>query len=71
MKKKALKRWLRQSGHLTQWHDEFKKFIADRERSFASISHDLRTPLTRARLRVEGIEDETSKENLIGDLEIS
>jgi signal transduction histidine kinase len=46
-----------------------KKFIADRERSFASISHDLRTPLTRARLRVEGIEDEEIKENLIEDLE--
>ena len=46
-----------------------KKFIADRERSFAAISHDLRTPLTRARLRVEGIEDESIKEDLIEDLE--
>lgn len=46
-----------------------KKFIADRERSFAAISHDLRTPLTRARLRVEGIEDEEIKEDLIEDLE--
>ena len=30
-----------------------QKFVADRERSFAAISHDLKTPLTRASLRVE------------------
>ena len=46
-----------------------QKFIADRERSFAAISHDLKTPLTRARLRVEGIEDGIIKEDLIGDLD--
>ena len=46
-----------------------QKFISDRERSFAAISHDLKTPLTRARLRVEEIDDNPIKENLIGDLE--
>ena len=46
-----------------------QKFVADRERSFAAISHDLKTPLTRARLRVEGIEDTSIKEDLIGDLD--
>ena len=46
-----------------------QKFIADRERSFASISHDLKTPLTRARLRIEGIEDESIKADLTGDLD--
>ena len=46
-----------------------QKFIADRERSFAAISHDLKTPLTRARLRVESIEDGSIKEDLIGDLD--
>jgi signal transduction histidine kinase len=46
-----------------------QKFIADRERSFAAISHDLKTPLTRARLRVEGIEDGPIKKDLIGDLD--
>jgi len=46
-----------------------QKFIADRERSFAAISHDLKTPLTRARLRVEEIEEGSVKENLIGDLD--
>ena len=46
-----------------------QKFISDRERSFAAISHDLKTPLTRARLRVEELNDNSVKENLIGDLE--
>ncbi len=46
-----------------------QNFITDRERSFAAISHDLKTPLTRARLRVESIKDDTIKEGLIGDLD--
>ena len=46
-----------------------QKFISDRERSFTAISHDLKTPLTRARLRVEELNDNSVKENLIGDLE--
>ena len=44
------------------------KFIADRERLFASISHDLKTPLTRARLRAEMLPPEQG-EPLIRDLE--
>ncbi|MBT7329403.1 MAG: hypothetical protein HN804_00020, partial [Oceanospirillaceae bacterium] len=36
---------------------------------FAAISHDLKTPLTRARLRAEMISDTDQKEALIGDLE--
>ena len=46
-----------------------QKFIAERERSFAAISHDLKTPLTRARLRVEQFDDSPVKEDLIGDLD--
>lgn len=46
-----------------------RKFIADRERLFASISHDLKTPLTRARLRAEMLEDESEREPIIKDLE--
>ena len=46
-----------------------KKFINEREHLFSSISHDLKTPLTRARLRTEMLEDLKVKEDLIGDLE--
>lgn len=46
-----------------------EKFISDRERLFASISHDFKTPLTRARLRAELITDDPLRAKLIGDLE--
>jgi signal transduction histidine kinase len=46
-----------------------QKFISEREQSYAAISHDLKTPLTRARLRVEEMDESEMKENLIGDLE--
>ena len=46
-----------------------QKFTGDRERLFAAISHDLKTPLTRARLRAEMISDVDQKQALIGDLE--
>ncbi len=46
-----------------------QKFINERERLFSSISHDLKTPLTRARLRAEMLEDLTVRDALIGDLE--
>tara|TARA_B110000908_G_scaffold109869_1_gene128819 strand:+ start:2248 stop:3696 length:1449 start_codon:yes stop_codon:yes gene_type:complete len=46
-----------------------QKFTGDRERLFAAISHDLKTPLTRARLRAEMISDTDQKQALIGDLE--
>lgn len=52
-----------------QMAQRIEKFISDRERLFASISHDLKTPLTRARLRAELIDDEALKNSLIGDLE--
>ena len=45
------------------------QFIADRERLFASISHDLKTPLTRARLRVEMLSEPGPKEDLVRDLD--
>jgi signal transduction histidine kinase len=39
--------------------------MLDRLRLFASVSHDLRTPITTLRLKAEFIEDETVKEDLI------
>ena len=40
----------------------------ERTQILAAISHDLQTPLTRLRLRLEQVEDETLRERLIGDL---
>lgn len=35
-----------------------RRYLDDRERLFSSISHDLKTPITRLRIRAELIEDE-------------
>jgi len=43
--------------------------IEERTRLFASISHDLRSPLTRLRLRAQMLPDEVSRERLSRDLD--
>jgi signal transduction histidine kinase len=43
--------------------------IDDRTKMLAAISHDLRTPITRMRLRSEFIEDEVQRRRMTGDLD--
>ena len=43
--------------------------IDDRTKMLAAISHDLRTPITRMRLRSEFIEDEVHRSRMLGDLD--
>ena len=69
MEEKGSKEMVATIGAFNSMARRIQKFIAERERSFAAISHDLKTPLTRARLRVEQIEDSPVKEDLIGDLD--
>jgi two-component system osmolarity sensor histidine kinase EnvZ len=45
------------------------RFVADRTVMLAAISHDLRTPLTRMRLRAELIEDQTQQRNFFRDVD--
>lgn len=44
------------------------KHIQERTRILAAITHDLQTPLTRLRLRLEKVPDDTLREKLIADL---
>jgi len=48
--------------------DRIRRFVNERMQMIAAISHDLRTPLTRLRLRVESIDDETLKEKTLRDI---
>ncbi|TAK83289.1 MAG: HAMP domain-containing protein [Betaproteobacteria bacterium] len=45
------------------------RFIADRTRIFAAMSHDLKTPLTRIRLRTELLEDEALRAKFAKDVD--
>ena len=42
--------------------------LRERTRILAAISHDLQTPLTRLRLRLEQVEDEALRDRLVADL---
>jgi len=46
-----------------------KRFIQDRTQMLAAISHDLRTPITRLRLRAEFVEDEQQRRKMLMDLD--
>ncbi len=46
-----------------------RRYIDDRERLFSSISHDLKTPITRLRLRVELLDNESQIAKFNKDLD--
>ncbi|MCY3311615.1 HAMP domain-containing protein, partial [Acinetobacter baumannii] len=45
-----------------------RQYIFQRTQMLAAITHDLQTPLTRMRLRLEKVADADLQERLIGDL---
>ncbi len=45
-----------------------RQYISQRTQMLAAITHDLQTPLTRLRLRLEKVQDTELRERLIGDL---
>ncbi|MFG1284220.1 ATP-binding protein [Xanthobacter autotrophicus] len=44
------------------------RFVDDRTRMFAALSHDLRTPLTSLRLRAEFVADDDLREKMLGTI---
>ncbi len=47
---------------------QIKDFVQERTHLLAAITHDLQTPLTRLRLRLEKVQDEELRARLIGDM---
>jgi signal transduction histidine kinase len=54
---------------LNRMRKRITELIDDRTRMLAAISHDLRTPITRMRLRSEFIEDEIQRSRMLADLD--
>ncbi len=48
---------------------QIQRFVDDRTTMLAAISHDLRTPMTRVRLRGEFVEDEEQRARLFRDVD--
>jgi signal transduction histidine kinase len=49
--------------------ERLRRFVEDRTQMLAAISHDLRTPITRLRLRADLVEDEEIQRKVISDLD--
>jgi signal transduction histidine kinase len=54
---------------LNRMRERITALIDDRTKMLAAISHDLRTPITRMRLRAEFIEDEVHRHRMMSDLD--
>ncbi|MEN8218327.1 MAG: ATP-binding protein [Pseudomonadota bacterium] len=52
-----------------QMNQRLQRFVQDRTRLLAAISHDLRTPITILRLRAEFIEDTESRRKILATLD--
>lgn len=46
-----------------------RRFVEDRTLMLAAISHDLRTPITRMKLRAEFVEDDIERSKMLADLD--
>lgn len=54
---------------LNRMRDRIMGLLSDRTRMLSAIGHDLRTPITRLRLRAEFIEDEHNRIDILKDLD--
>ena len=60
---------LRAAQAFNRMQERIRRLVDERSRALASVSHDLRTPLTRMRLRAELIDDDELRHQMTNDLE--
>ena len=59
----------RAAGAFNRMRDRIRRMIEDRTQMIAAISHDLRTPITRLKLRAEFVEDPEEQQKMLADLD--
>jgi signal transduction histidine kinase len=59
----------RLTAAFNRMQDRLERFIADRTRMMAAIGHDLRTPITSLKLRVELLDDEEARTKMMATLD--
>jgi len=61
---------IRQTTHaFNQMNERLQRFVQDRTRLLAAISHDLRTPITILRLRAEFLEETETRDKILATLD--
>jgi signal transduction histidine kinase len=59
----------RAAAAFNRMQEGLKRLIAERSRALEAVSHDLRTPLTRLRLRAELVDDESLRAQINTDID--
>jgi signal transduction histidine kinase len=57
------------TGAFNRMRERLQRFVQDRTRMLAAISHDLRTPITSLRLRAEFVDDEETRQKILETLD--
>ncbi len=69
LKERGAREMKRATRAFNAMQERLNRYLDSRTRVLAAMSHDLRTPITRLRLRVESIEDEALRARCVEDLD--